>query len=150
MDRKTSVRAAVNAIAREVLLFVGDTVRADAGGWVARADICDALDLRYPATPKSGDQSHGRRDDAGELFAVIARLLEDKALLEYRNDGGRAYYRVRKDLPAQRLDDFSELWYPEYLEDWEDACLIESRRHEQKPGDTVSLGELMQEYGMAD
>lgn len=146
MERKTSVHAAVNAIAREVLLFINDTARADAGGWVARADICDALDLHYPATPKNGH----RRVDDGELFAVIARLLEDKELLEYRNDGDRAYYRVRKDLPAQRLADFSELWYPEYLEDWEDARLIESRRREQKPGDTVSIGELMQEYGMAD
>jgi len=150
MDRKTSVHASVNAIAREVLLFVGDAARAEAGGWVARADICDALGLRYPAAPKNGDQPRNRCDDAGELFAVIARLLEDKELLEYRNDRGRAYYRVREDLPAQRLADFAELWYPEYLEDWEDARLIESRRREQKPGDTVSLGELMQEYGMAD
>jgi len=38
----------------------------------------------------------------------------------------------------------------EYLEDWEDARIIESRRRAQKPGDTVSIGELMQEYGMVD
>jgi len=145
MDRKTSVHASVNAIAREVLLFINDGARADAGGWVARADICDELDLHYPATPKSGNQ-YG---DKGWLFAIVARLLEDKALLEYKKEGNHAYYRVRKDLPAQRLADFSELWYPEYLEDWEDARLIESRRRAQKPGDTVSLGELMKEYGMA-
>lgn len=38
----------------------------------------------------------------------------------------------------------------EYLDDWEDARIIESRRRDQKPGDTVSIGELMKEYGVAD
>lgn len=38
----------------------------------------------------------------------------------------------------------------DYLEDWYDARIIEFRRRTQKPGDTVSIGELMKEYGMAD
>jgi len=56
---------------------------------------------------------------------------------------------TKQNLPAQRFVDIFEFRYPEYLEDWEDARLIESRRRAQKPGDTVSLGELMKEYGMA-
>jgi len=57
---------------------------------------------------------------------------------------------ARGNSPTQSLAESPKLRCREYLEDLHDARIIESRRRDQKPGDTVSIGELMVEYGMAD
>jgi hypothetical protein len=44
------------------------------------------------AVPREGEQ-YGEK---GWLFAILARMLEDEGLVEYRKDGNRAFYRSRK------------------------------------------------------
>lgn len=57
--------------------------------WVPASEIKRKLELNFVAVPKANKQ-YGEK---GWLFATLARMLEDRGLLEYQKIGSRAYYR---------------------------------------------------------
>jgi hypothetical protein len=91
MQRKATIHKLLNDAAMELLEFIKDSESEfrDQDHWVPAAKIKNDLDLNLVAVPKSGKQ-YGER---GWLFATLARIIEDKSLVEYKKEGARAYYR---------------------------------------------------------
>jgi len=78
--------------AYEVLAYIKDSELLFEDRWVPAADIKSKLELNFVAVPKLATQ-YGEK---GWLFAILARMLEDKALVEYEKRGSRAYYRSKQ------------------------------------------------------
>jgi len=91
MNRKAAIHSLLGVIAFELLEFIRESESAHEDRWVAAADIKNKLELNFVAVPKEGEQ-YGEK---GWLFAILARMLEDQELVEYRKDGNRAYYRSK-------------------------------------------------------
>lgn len=91
MTRKDMIHKLLNDAALEMLAFLKDSENnfEDQDHWVPAAKIKNNLDLNFVAVPKGGTQ-YGEK---GWVFATLARMLEDKSLVEYKKEGGRAYYR---------------------------------------------------------
>ena len=91
MNRKERVHEHIDAIANEVL----DEIKAREGlhpdRWVPATEIIHELELKFVCVPQAGKQ-YGEK---GWFFAVVARLLEDRDLVEFRNDGSRSFYRSK-------------------------------------------------------
>ena len=81
----------LNDASLERLAFIKDSESKfkDQDHWVPAAEIKNELDLNFVAVPKSGIQ-YGEK---GWVFATLARMLEDKSLVEYKKIGNRAFYR---------------------------------------------------------
>jgi hypothetical protein len=92
MERKTAVHRHLEAAAMELLEFIKERMPLERDGWVPASEIKQSLGLNFVAVPRAGKQ-YGER---GWLFATLARMLEDRELLEYRKVGSRAYYRAFK------------------------------------------------------
>jgi hypothetical protein len=92
MNRKTAIHALLKVIAFELLEFIRERESSFSDRWVPAADIKNDLELNFVAVPREGEQ-YGEK---GWLFAILARMLEDEGLVEYRKDGNRAFYRSRK------------------------------------------------------
>ncbi|WP_341743273.1 hypothetical protein [Azonexus hydrophilus] len=95
MTRKNAIHNLINEAALELLEFIKDceSDHKEHGYWVPAAKIKDDLDLNFVAVPQSGRQ-HGPK---GWVFATLARILEDKSLIEHKKIGNRAFYRsIRK------------------------------------------------------
>jgi hypothetical protein len=91
MNTKDKIHALINEIASEVLLFIRKRESPSDDRWVPAAQIKTDLELNFVAAPRA-NQQHGQK---GWFFAIIARILEDQNLIEYKKSGGRAYYRTR-------------------------------------------------------
>lgn len=91
MNRKQNIHNLLNNMANELLTYIKEQEHHYEDRWVPSADIKPALDLNFVAVPKQGKQ-YGKK---GWLFAILARILEDKNLLQYKKLGGRAFYRSR-------------------------------------------------------
>lgn len=91
MTRKNTIHKLLNDAALELLEFIKDaeSTYRDQDHWVPAAEIKNNLDLNFVAVPKSGTQ-YGEK---GWVFATLARMLEDKSLVEYKKAGSRAFYR---------------------------------------------------------
>ena len=89
MDRKARVHELIKQIAIEVLQTVKEQESKFPERWVPAAHIRKDLELDFVAVPKANKQ-YGEK---GWLFAIIARMLEDDNLIEYRKTGNRAYLR---------------------------------------------------------
>lgn len=89
MNRQTVIHNLLEVIAFEVLQFIRMERSAFDDGWVPAADIKKKLDLNFVAVPKANKQ-YGEK---GWLFGIIARMLEDRGLVEYKKRGNRAFYR---------------------------------------------------------
>jgi len=59
--------------------------------WIPAIDIKEKLELNFVAVPQENKQ-YGKK---GWLFAIIARLLEDEDLVEYKKINSRAFYRTK-------------------------------------------------------
>ena len=92
MDRKTAIHRHIEAAAMELLEFIKERMPLADDGWVPASEVKQSLALNFVAVPRAGKQ-YGER---GWLFATLARILEDRGLLEYRKVGSRAYYRAAK------------------------------------------------------
>lgn len=92
MDRKTAIHSLLGVIAFELLEYIRERESSSPNRWVPAADVKNALELNFVAVPKQGEQ-YGEK---GWLFAILARMLEDQNLVEYRKEGARAFYRTRK------------------------------------------------------
>lgn len=91
MTRKDVIHKLLDDAAIELLAFIKDCESKfkDRDRWVPAAEIKDNLDLNFVAVPRSGKQ-YGPK---GWVFATLARMLEDKSLVEYKKTGSRAFYR---------------------------------------------------------
>ena len=91
MNRKDTIRKLLNDAALELLAFIKDSESKfkDEDRWVPAAEIKNNLDLNFVAVPRSGKQ-YGKR---GWVFATLARMLEDKSLVEHKKLRSRAFYR---------------------------------------------------------
>jgi hypothetical protein len=89
MDRKTAIHSLLSIIAFELLQYIKDRESSFEDRWVPAADIRNELELNFLAVPRQGEQ-YGEK---GWLFAILARMLEEQELVEYRKDGSRAFYR---------------------------------------------------------
>lgn len=91
MARKDEIHKLLDAAALELLAFIKECESMHKGQdrWVPATELKDSLDLNFVAVPKQGKQ-YGPK---GWVFAVLARMLEDKLLLEYKKVGSRAFYR---------------------------------------------------------
>jgi hypothetical protein len=91
VDRKTAIHALLKIIAFELLEFIKGRESSFKDRWVPAADIKNALELKFVAVPKEGEQ-YGEKS---WMFAILARMLEDQGLVEYRKQGSRAFYRSK-------------------------------------------------------
>ena len=100
MHRKDIIHKYLNDAATELLEFIKDSEPEfrDQDHWVPAAKIKSDLDLNLVAVPRSGKQ-YGER---GWLFATLARILEDKSLIEYKKLNNRAYYRSARNDECDR------------------------------------------------
>jgi hypothetical protein len=89
MNRKDTIHKLLNDAALELLAFIKDAEFKNEDRWVPAAEIKNNLDLNFVAVPRSGKQ-YGER---GWVFATLARMLEDKSLVEHKKIGSRAFYR---------------------------------------------------------
>lgn len=91
MNRKDNIHKLLNDAALELFAFIKDSESKfmDQDRWVPAAEIKNNLDLNFVAVPSSGKQ-YGEK---GWVFATLARMLEDKSLVEYKKMGSRAFYR---------------------------------------------------------
>ncbi len=79
----------LHQMAMELVEFIKDSKGRFDQGWVPVAFVKKELQLNFPAVPRQNMQYR----EKGWLFAILARLLEDKNLVEYDKRGNRAYYR---------------------------------------------------------
>jgi hypothetical protein len=91
MTRKDTIHKLLNDAAMELLASIKDSESefTDQDNWVPSAVIKNKLDLNFVAVPKSRTQ-YGKK---GWVFASLARMLEDKFLVEYKKIGSHAFYR---------------------------------------------------------
>jgi hypothetical protein len=95
MERKAAIHRHIEAAALELLEFVKERMPLSSDGWVPASEIKQSLALNFVAVPRGGKQ-YGEK---GWLFAILARSLEDRDLLEHRKSGARAFYRAKKGAP---------------------------------------------------
>lgn len=91
MDRKKSIHSLLDQCALELLEFIKECEPDHEDRWVPTAHIKSALELNFVAVP----QCNTPRGAKGWLFATLARLLEDKGLLDYEKHGSRSFCRSR-------------------------------------------------------
>jgi hypothetical protein len=91
MDRKKSIHRLLDQCADELLEFIKECESNHKDHWVPTAYIKKALELNFVAVPRCGIQ----RGEKGWLFATLARMLEDKGLLDYEKRGSRSFCRSR-------------------------------------------------------
>ena len=91
MNRKQTIHNLLGQAALELLAFIEELQPhfKSQECWVPAAELKRELELNFVAVPKSGKQ-YGEK---GWVFATLARMLEDRGLVEYRKSGGLAYYR---------------------------------------------------------
>ena len=92
MGRKETVHKLLKALASEVFEFIRESEPAYPEGWVPAPHVKNSLGLNFIAVPLANIP----RGEKGWLFLILARMLEDKGLLEYRKEGTRAYYRSKR------------------------------------------------------
>jgi hypothetical protein len=89
MDRKGAIHSLLRVIVFELLQFIRESESSFKDRWVPAADIKNALELNFVAVPRENKQ-YGEK---GWFFAILARMLEDDGLVEYKKEGSRSYYR---------------------------------------------------------
>ncbi|HDZ9312902.1 TPA: hypothetical protein RUZ56_003290 [Vibrio cholerae] len=80
MNRKETMHKLIEVLAFELMQEIKEREVQSNDRWVAVADINNDLELKFVAVPKSGTQ-YGEK---GWLFAILARMLEDRSLVEFK------------------------------------------------------------------
>ena len=89
MSRKERIHDHLNAIADEVFNYIEEREPHFSDRWVPASHIKQDLELTHVSVPRANRQ-YGPK---GWLFAIVARMLEDASLVEFRKLGSRSYYR---------------------------------------------------------
>lgn len=90
MNRKDTMQKLIEVLAFELLQEIKEREAMNKDRWVAVATINNELKLKFVAVPRDNTQ-YGEK---GWLFAILARILEDKELIEFRKVGKNSYYRT--------------------------------------------------------
>ncbi|TWJ18884.1 hypothetical protein [Geobacter argillaceus] len=90
MDAKERIHGLLKEMSMEVLNYIRSQEASAKDRWVPAAQVRSKLELNFVAVPKNNKQ-YGEK---GWLFAIIARLLEDQNLIEYKKIDGKAYCRT--------------------------------------------------------
>jgi hypothetical protein len=91
VTRKDAMHGLIRVLAFELLQHIKEQEPAFTDRWVPTADIRNALDLNFVAVPRENKQ-YGEK---GWLFAILARILEDERLIQYKKIGNRSYCRSK-------------------------------------------------------
>ena len=89
MDRKQAIHSLLNVIAFELLQFIKESESSFKDRWVPSTYIKEKLELNFISVPV-GNKQYGEK---GWFFAIVARMLEDQKLVQYKKVGSRAFYR---------------------------------------------------------
>ncbi len=92
MNRKDAIHGLLKVIAFELLEFIRESEPSHEDRWVPAADIKNSLELNFVAVPVENVP----RGEKGWLFAILARMIEDEGLVEYKKEEGRAFYRTKR------------------------------------------------------
>ena len=92
MNRKDAIHWLLKVIAFELFEFIRESEPSYEDRWVPAAYIKDTLELNFVAVPRENVQ-YGEK---GWLFAILARMLEDEGLVEYKKEENRAFYSTKK------------------------------------------------------
>ena len=90
-SRRDTIHNHVESIAMEVLAHIKDKESQFSERWVPSVEIKSQLELNFVAVPKNNKQ-YGPK---GWLLAIVARILEDKDLVEFKKIGSRSFYRSK-------------------------------------------------------
>jgi hypothetical protein len=90
MKRKHTIHLLLKKMSQEVLQFIEEKESSFEDRWVPAVYIKASLGLYFVCVPKTNRQ-YGEK---GWLFAILARMLEDNNLVEYKKVGSRAFYRT--------------------------------------------------------
>lgn len=91
MSRKTKIQGLLDEAAMEIFGHIKDSELSYPERWVPAASIKDALGLKLPSYPRKNKINN----ETGWLFATLARILEDKGLVEFRKENKRSFYRTK-------------------------------------------------------
>ena len=91
MSSKEMVHKLINGISKGVFNFIKKEESSFKERWVPAIHIKETLDLNFVAVPQENIQ-YGKK---GWFFAIIARMLEDEGLVEYKKEDLRAFYRTK-------------------------------------------------------
>lgn len=91
MSSKEEVHKLINAISKKIFDFIKKEESSFAERWVPATHIKETLDLNFAAVPRESIQ-YGKK---GWFFAIIARMLEDEGLVEYKKEDLKAFYRTK-------------------------------------------------------
>lgn len=91
MDSRQKIHGYLKEISKELLNFIKSEESSFKDRWVPAIDIKEKLELNFVAVPQENKQ-YGKK---GWLFAILARILEDEGVLEYKKIDSRAYYRTK-------------------------------------------------------
>lgn len=89
MSRRNEIHELIKKISIEVLGFIKEEESKYEDRWVPAAHIKKSLALSFVAVPQANIQ-YGEK---GWFFGIIARILEDQNLIEYKKVGSRAFCR---------------------------------------------------------
>ncbi len=89
MDAKERIHGLLKEMSMELLNYIRSQEASAKDRWVPAAQVRNKLELNFVAVPKDNKQ-YGEK---GWLFAIIARLLEDQNLIEYKKIDGKTYCR---------------------------------------------------------
>lgn len=93
MNRKTRIHDLLRSMSDELLAFIREKEVVFKEGWVPSTYIKKELDLNFVCVPRNNKQ-YGEK---GWLLAILARLLEDRELVEHVKVGNRAYFRSARN-----------------------------------------------------
>ena len=85
MDHKQAIHSLLNVIVFELLQFIKQSEGSFDERWVPSTYIKTELELNFVSVPVENKQ-YGEK---GWFFAIIARMLEDQKLVEYKKEGDR-------------------------------------------------------------
>jgi hypothetical protein len=91
MPRKARIHHLLEQAAIEIYGFIKDNESSFIDRWVPAATIKSDLGLMLSAYP----QGNKIDNKTGWLFSTFARMLQDKNMVEFRNDGRFSYYRAK-------------------------------------------------------
>lgn len=91
MPRNAKICNLLEQTAIEIYGFIKDNESSYIDRWIPAATIKKDLGLILSAYP----QGNKIDNKTGWLFATFARMLQDKNMVEFRNDGRFSYYRTK-------------------------------------------------------
>lgn len=94
MDQKERIHNLIKLISMEILDFIREAELSyeNNDGWVPQKAINKSLELNFIAVPKANRDQKA----TGWFFSIIARMLEDENLIEFKKSDGSSYYRLLK------------------------------------------------------